>query len=195
MNKLNYREIFKIAISGVVFTLIFISVVVFVADISKDKIVENERLVLINELNQLVVGFDNDILKDSKTKKVVLNGLEQNVIIYSAKRGDKAFARLFKYKTLKGYSGEIVILTAVDNNKVIGTRILKHKETPGLGDKIEIKKSKWILAFDGVKLTDKVWKVQKRGGDFDSWSGATITPSAVIGAVAGLLQAIENNDL
>ena len=69
---------------------------------------------------------------------------------------------------------------------VTGVRVVTHKETPGLGDRIELKKSPWILQFDGVSLfapVEEQWAVAKDGGAFDQMSGATITPRAIVSAV------------
>lgn len=86
-----------------------------------------------------------------------------------------------------GYSGAIKIIMGVDSTgKVLGVRVLSHAETPGLGDKIEIAKAKWITSFDGRSLGDppvEKWKVKKDGGIYDQFSGATITPRAVVKAV------------
>lgn len=86
-----------------------------------------------------------------------------------------------------GYGGEIKLMMGVAaDGKILGVRVLAHKETPGLGDKIETKKSDWILRFTGLALDnpplDK-WKVKKDGGAFDQFTGATITPRGVVGAI------------
>jgi len=84
----------------------------------------------------------------------------------------------------KGYGGEIVVLMAVDKaGTLLGARVLRHTETPGLGDKIEAAKSDWIDGFAGRKLDGTMWAVKKDGGDFDQFAGATITPRAVVKAV------------
>lgn len=91
-----------------------------------------------------------------------------------------------------GYSGAIRLIVGTDaSGKVSGVRVLAHRETPGLGDKIELKKSNWILSFNGHSLTGdnaNSWAVKKDGGDFDAFTGATITPRAVVKAVANLLR-------
>ena len=72
------------------------------------------------------------------------------------------------------------------NGEILGVRVISHTETPGLGDKIEIKKSKWILSFNGKSLdnvTYSEWNVKKDGGIFDQFSGATITPRKVVLAI------------
>ena len=89
-------------------------------------------------------------------------------------------------------AGDIdVILGLAADGKVLGARVLAHKETPGLGDKIEVAKGDWILAFDGLSLGNpppERWAVKKDGGDFDQFSGATITPRAVVRALKGGLE-------
>ncbi len=82
-----------------------------------------------------------------------------------------------------GYSGNISLLVAVGNDgSVYGVRTLAHKETPGLGDKIELAKSNWILSFVGKNGGDAKFAVKKDGGEFDQFAGATITPRAVVNA-------------
>ena len=74
------------------------------------------------------------------------------------------------------------------DGKLLGVRVLAHKETPGLGDKIEVKKDPWVKSFDGKSLADPTsdkWAVKKDGGIFDQFAGATITPRAVVKAVKG----------
>lgn len=96
-----------------------------------------------------------------------------------------------------GYSGEILTIMAVaPTGKILGVRVLSHTETPGLGDKIEVAKDDWVLGFEGRALGDPVasqWFVKKDGGQFDEFSGATITPRAVVKAVKSGLDFFEAN--
>ena len=91
-----------------------------------------------------------------------------------------------------GYSGVIRILLGIDaNGTLTGVRVLSHTETPGLGDAIDLSKSQWILSFNGKSLQqpdEKGWHVKKDGGQFDSFTGATITPRAVVKGVHEALQ-------
>ncbi|MBR1375210.1 MAG: RnfABCDGE type electron transport complex subunit G [Cardiobacteriaceae bacterium] len=91
--------------------------------------------------------------------------------------------------TNKGYSGEIKVLIGINkiNCNLVGVRILEHKETPGLGDKIETRISNWILNFNGKSIKNTNFKVKKDGGDFDAFTGATITPRAVVELVGEVL--------
>jgi Na+-translocating ferredoxin:NAD+ oxidoreductase subunit G len=91
-----------------------------------------------------------------------------------------------------GYSGAIHLLVGIfADGRLAGVRVLGHKETPGLGDKIELAKSQWIRSFDGKSLSNpgaEGWAVKKDRGEFDQFAGATITPRAVVKAVHGALQ-------
>ncbi len=90
-----------------------------------------------------------------------------------------------------GYTGDIALLIAIHaNHSLLGVRVISHKETPGLGDDIEIVKSSWIKDFDNASLTaltKEQWAVRKDGGNFDQFTGATITPRAVVNAVYRVL--------
>lgn len=87
----------------------------------------------------------------------------------------------------QGYAGDIILLLGVDpDGTLLGVRTLRHSETPGLGDRIEVERDDWILAFTGRSLDDPPpdrWTVSGAGGDFDQFTGATITARAVVHAV------------
>ena len=106
---------------------------------------------------------------------------------YRALKDGKPSAVVLEAIAPDGYAGKIKLLIAIRaNGEISGVRVVSHKETPGLGDYIEIAKSKWIKGFDGTSLEkypSKDWKVKKDGGQFDSVAGATITPRAVVKAV------------
>lgn len=127
---------------------------------------------------------DNDFLKDT----VDLDRDGKPVTIYRARKDGAVRAALFKVAE-RGYGGEIQVLMAVDSDgRTLGVRVLKHTETPGLGDKIEVRKDSWIRSFDGKSLGDpspEKWGVRKDNGVFDQFAGATITPRAVVKAVKG----------
>ena len=129
--------------------------------------------------------YDNDLLKDTLL-------LEGQILVYLAKKDGKVNAVAFMITTNSGYSGAIKSIIGIDKDgQVLGVRVMTHAETPGLGDKIEVAKSDWILSFNGHSLLDLIesqWKVKKDGGVFDQFSGATITPRAVVGSVYEGLQ-------
>lgn len=130
---------------------------------------------------------DNDFLND--TVDLERNG--KTVTIYRARLAGNVSAALFKVAE-RGYAGDIQVLMAVDmDGRTLGVRVLKHSETPGLGDKVEVRKDAWIRGFDGRSLGNpepEQWAVRKDGGVFDQFAGATITPRAVVKAVRGGLE-------
>lgn len=136
-------------------------------------------------LTQVLPGeYDNDLLKDT----LVLAGPNGEVTVYRARRAGKVEAVVFKVSG-SGYAGPIDCMMGIDRNgHITGVRVIKHKETPGLGDKIEPAKSRWIYEFDDKSLGDppaEKWAVKKDGGVFDQFAGATITPRGVVKAVKG----------
>lgn len=112
--------------------------------------------------------------------------------VYIAEQDGTPVAAVLEATAPDGYSGAIQLLVGADfSGTILGTRVTKHHETPGLGDKIERRLSDWITGFSGKKIqsdNDSHWAVKKDGGDFDQFTGATITPRAVVNAVkrAGL---------
>ncbi|MEH8020578.1 MULTISPECIES: electron transport complex subunit RsxG [Rheinheimera] len=107
--------------------------------------------------------------------------------LYRWRKDGQLAAYLIETTAPDGYSGNIDLIVAVTpEGTILGTRILNHQETPGLGDKIEARRSPWIFSFNDKTVTDNnasKWAVRKDGGDFDQFTGATITPRAVINAV------------
>lgn len=126
-----------------------------------------------------------------------LLGFEKQHYLNIAYQNSEAVALIIPATTQTGYSGEIKIIVAVSRDgQIIGVRILKHSETPGLGDKIDISTDDWILAFDGKSLSntaEKSWTVRKDGGEFDQISGATITSKSVISKVFKALKYFEQD--
>lgn len=109
------------------------------------------------------------------------------VLAWVAREDGLPVGMIFPAIAPDGYSGDIRLLVGVDpEGEVLGVRVTSHKETPGLGDRIETRKSDWIYSFNGRSLDDprpKQWNVKKNGGVFDQFTGATITPRAVVKAV------------
>lgn len=128
--------------------------------------------------------YDTDLLGDLVT--VPMGPHAPPLQIYRARHEGQVSALAFKVIGT-GYAGPIEALVGIDpDGRILGVRVIAHRETPGLGDKIERRKSDWILAFDGRSLANPpppAWRVKKDGGDFDQFTGATITPRAVIQAV------------
>lgn len=116
---------------------------------------------------------------------------------WRARRANEPVAVVLQFNAVKGYNGDIRLLAGINADGTLrGVRVVSHKETPGLGDGIEIEKSDWIRDFVGKSLADpqsEKWSVSRDGGDFDQFTGATITPRAVVDAVRMALEFFEAN--
>jgi electron transport complex protein RnfG len=193
----------QILISGAflwVFAVIGTTFVAVTEETTRTKIEDNERLVLLRNLNALLPAeeLDNDIVSDTTTVSAsALLGTEDNTIVYRARLQGKPIAAIFNSIAPNGYSGKINLLIGVyADGSVAGVRAVKHSETPGLGDAIETQKSDWIFSFNNQSLnspTPANWLVKKDGGDFDQFTGATITPRAVVKAVKNTLLYYQQN--
>lgn len=136
--------------------------------------------------------YDNQLGQAEYNK--VLDG--KPVHYFLASKGGIA-SGIIVYADTVGYSGTINMLLGIDSQgNVTGVRVINHKETPGLGDNIELSKSSWILSFDGKSLqntTEQQWHVKKDGGEFDAFTGATITPRAVVKGIHESLQLFQRH--
>jgi len=131
---------------------------------------------------------DNDLLADTVTlPSAAANIGADETVVYLARKQGAVSAVCFKFVAPDGYAGPINIVIGIANNgEILGVRIIAHTETPGLGDKIEITKSPWVLSFDGKSLDNlsmTEWAVKKDSGVFDQFAGATITPRKVVQAI------------
>jgi len=157
---------------------------------TRDRIAGNRVQALLDGLYEVLPegSFDNDLLTDTTTMLApeALGSLEP-VTVYRARRDGQPVAAVFEIVAPDGYSGAIHLLLGVRLDGVVtGVRVVEHRETPGLGDAIEADRSDWILSFDGRSLDApdaERWAVRRDGGDFDQFTGATITPRAVVNAV------------
>ncbi len=143
---------------------------------------------------------DNDLLEDTfvltpeSTAFISLEllGLTTERLAYPARMNKDFAGIILPLEVHNGYSGDIFLLVGIrEDGTISGVRVLQHTETPGLGDKIDIGVSDWILSFDGRSLENPPpsrWRVVKDGGDFDQFVGATVTPRAL---VAGVYRALE----
>ncbi|QPB42420.1 electron transport complex subunit RsxG [Rodentibacter haemolyticus] len=129
--------------------------------------------------------FDNNLVESAVIPKAEsLNGIQK---VYFAKKENQVSAYAYETTAPDGYSGDIRLLIGLSpDGEVLGVRVIEHHETPGLGDKIELRISNWILSFNHhfineTNLTD--WAVKKDGGKFDQFSGATITPRAIVNQI------------
>lgn len=155
------------------------------------RIAHQERAALENLLSRIVPRdeYDNKLYADcTRVRDPELLGSDAPITVYRARKGGAPVAAILTPVAPDGYSGSIDLLVGVyTDGRVAGVRVTRHNETPGLGDKIDERRSDWILGFRGKSLTDpkpEGWRVRKDGGEFDAFTGATITPRAVVKAVA-----------
>jgi electron transport complex protein RnfG len=167
---------------------------------TRDAIAESERQYLLSTLHAMVTPdmHDNDLFADSiEVTSPELLGSNEPLTVYRARKNNVPVAAILTVVAPDGYNGAIRLLVAVTSNGTIsGVRVISHRETPGLGDAIEIRRSDWILGFDGHSLDtpgERGWAVKRDGGDFDQLTGATISPRAVVGAVYKSLKYFEKN--
>lgn len=159
-----------------------------------ERIAENERQALLRSLHQIVSpdSHDNDIYTDVIQVRDLSLGTPQPVTVYRARQGKQPVAAVIASIAPDGYSGAIRLLVGIHyDGTLAGVRVVSHRETPGLGDAIEAERTDWILAFNGRSLEnpeEKRWAVKKDGGVFDQFTGATITPRAVVQGVYNTLR-------
>ncbi|MDH5179057.1 MAG: electron transport complex subunit RsxG [Gammaproteobacteria bacterium] len=161
---------------------------------TKQQIAANERATVLRNLHQLVPPetHDNDLFND--VLEIIdpqLDNSKEPVKVWRARRQGKPVAVIINSIAPDGYSGSIKLLVAIRyDGTLAGVRVVQHRETPGLGDGVDLERSNWILQFNnkslGNPVTDK-WRVKRDGGEFDQMTGATITPRAVIKAVRNTL--------
>ncbi len=185
-------------ISAVVLALFAASGTFFVTytyDNTIDQIKENKRLALLKAFHVLIPpsAHDNDVFSDIiEVKNKELLGNKKPVKIYRARKEQKPVAVIINSIAPDGYNGNIELLVAINyDGKLAGVRVVGHKETPGLGDAIEISRSDWITKFKGLSLLNpetRGWAVKRDGGEFDQFTGATITPRAIVKAVYNTLR-------
>ena len=167
---------------------------------SEPHIAYNERQDLLRSLNAVIPPhtYNNEILQDTITLQgQLLLGTKNSTTVYRARKGVTPIAAALKVVAPNGYSGPIVLLVGIDySGKVTGLRVVKHRETPGIGDSIEIRRSNWIEIFTGKSRfnpNERGWQVKRDGGEFDQLTGATITPRAIVSAVHKSLKYFAHN--
>ena len=163
--------------------------------LTAERIAEQERRVVLEQLGQIIPPdrYDNELQDDwiaFTAEAWFPQG--QRVVAYRARREGQPVAVILRFAAVDGYSGHIGLLAGIEaDGRLAGVRVTSHRETPGLGDAIEIEKSDWLRAFDGKSLgapAASEWTIRRDGGAFDQFTGATITPRAVVKAVRAALE-------
>ncbi len=168
--------------------------------VTRDTIASEMKAALARTLNQLVDKslYNNDVYHDCTIiEDAGLLGSDKPLQAYRMRMNGNPIAVIFETIAPNGYSGQIKMVVGVyTNGTIAGVRVTEHKETPGLGDKIELSKDNWINHFSNKSLSNPAidnWAVKKDGGEFDSFTGATITPRAVVSQVANTLEFYDAN--
>lgn len=175
------------------------AIVGLVSELTKDKIKEQQQQQLLNTLHNIIEPsrYDNNIANDCIMMSAPELGSDKVQTAYLARKSGEVVAVALTSTAPRGYNGNIDFIMAINNDgSVSGVRVLKHQETPGLGDKVEIRKSNWITSFTGKKIRsedDTRWAVTKDNGMFDQFTGATITPRAVVNGVKSTLNYFTKN--
>ena len=190
----------KPALTLAIIAAVLTALVALVASFTRDRIASNEQAWIRQRLDALVppATHDNDLLADSISVVAAdLLGSSQPVKIYRARRAGAPVAAVLRPIAPDGYRGPIELLVAIgQDGRLIGVQVIRHQETPGLGDAFESRDVHWLDRFRGRSLTDpptQRWTVRRDGGDFDAFTGATITPRAIVKAVRNALEYYQRN--
>lgn len=165
------------------------------AQMTSSRIARNQQSWLRQPLYALLEpgSYDNDLLADAvKIAAPDLLGTESPATIYRARLRGEPVAAVIHTVAPDGYRGPIELLVAIAwDGTLLGVQVVRHNETPGLGDAFETRDADWLKAFRGLSLShppQNRWTVRKDGGDFDAFTGATITPRAIVKAVRRALE-------
>ncbi|MDT8319839.1 MAG: electron transport complex subunit RsxG [Xanthomonadales bacterium] len=166
--------------------------------LTAERIAAQERRLVLQRLGEILPPerYDNALHEDRfefQNEAYFPNG--QTVVAYRARREGEPVAVILEFQAVNGYNGKIGLLAGINaDGTLTGVRVTSHRETPGLGDPIEAEKSDWIRQFRGKSLANPKpagWAVRRDGGAFDQFTGATITPRAVVEAIRRALTFFE----
>ena len=194
------RSILRNSLILGLFAIFTVGLIAFIQQATSERIATEQQRMQMRALNEILPEdqHDNDLLQDTFNidDRRYLQ-LPAPTTAWRARRNGKVTAVILPAVTQDGYSGRIDLLVGIRaNGELAGVRVVNHRETPGLGDKLEVGKGDWIFSFDGKSLSmpaPERWAVRKDGGDFDQFTGATITPRAVVQAVYQTLRYFEEH--
>ena len=196
------QPVWKSGVTLAVIAAICTTLVAATWRITEDRIEANRKAYLERSLTPALAGlfFDSRVSESMLTIRPPheLPG-SGPAIIYRVYAQDTPVAALFVVTARNGYAGPIRLLVGIAmDGTITGIRVLEHRETPGLGDRVEETKSDWVFQFDGRSLSDPAadgWKIREDGGEFDQLSGASVTPRAIVKAVKETLTWFEANSV
>lgn len=190
------------AMTLAIFAFVSVGLIAITHHLTKDKIAKEIEISLLKQLAIIAepTSYNNDVYKDC----VMVEDINQPEAligqkVYRLRQNESNIGLMITATAPNGYSGRIDFALAVSaNGSILGVNVLKHQETPGLGDKIERNKSDWIKQFSNLhkgQLTNADWQVKKDGGKFDALTGATVTPRAIVSAVKRSYDFVLKNQL
>lgn len=196
------KSISRNSITLSIFALVTAGILAVIFTATNERIALQEKIAAEKALLEIIprVRHDNDMLASTWDIPIALAhalSLAERASIHIATSNNRPIAAIIPSVAPDGYSGAIKMLVGINiDGTIAGVRVVHHKETPGLGDKVDLAKSSWILGFNDRSLTapEKAgWKVKKDGGEFDQFTGATITPRAVVQQVQKTLLFFEQH--
>ena len=194
------QSIIKTGLTLAVIAAICTALVALTFQATRERIAANEKALLEQSLQPALAGtFYDSGVSESRLVLPPPHSLPGNdpALIYRVFAEGEPVAALFAVTARDGFSGPIRILVGIGvDGTVTGVRILQHRETPGLGDKIESARSDWVFQFDGRSMGDPVatgWAIEVDGGEFDQLTGASVTPRATIKAIRDTLIYFESH--
>lgn len=188
--------------SAAILALCFVLAVALLTTIhwlNQSKIAESEQAMLMRSLTAVLPPepFDNDPVSSRRRHTAPALGSSEPLDLYVVFNNQQPLAAVVEIVAPDGYNGDIRILLGIHyDGRIIGARVIEHRETPGLADDMEVRRSNWILNFKDRSLSQSeaiAWDVKARGGQFDAFTGATITPRAIIRSIYSALQWYEQN--
>ncbi|PKO50400.1 MAG: electron transport complex subunit RsxG [Betaproteobacteria bacterium HGW-Betaproteobacteria-20] len=195
-----FKHTLKTTITLLAFAFVGTAMLAYVFGITRAPIEASEKEARLALFKQILPenAYDNDLLKETVLiAPSELLGSHLPTVANIAKLNNKTAGVILEAVAHDGYNGDIKLLIAIRaDGSISGVRVLAHKETPGLGDYIDISRGNWIKLFNDESVNKTpvaAWQVKKDDGKFDYMVGATITPRAVIKAVLKALQFFEAN--
>lgn len=195
------RNIARPTVTLVIVAAVLTVGLVTLANLTRDRIARNQEVWIKQHLDALVApqSYDNDPLTD--TIEVIapdLLGTAAPVTAYRMRKGGLPVAVAIRSIAPDGYRGPLELLVAIaPGGQLIGVQVIRHNETPGLGDAFENRDAGWLDKFRGLSLSkppQQRWTLRRDGGDFDAFTGATITPRAIVKAVRRTLEFYQGNE-
>lgn len=188
------QSIVRNATGLALFALVTVGAVAVTYIGTQQRIIDNVLAAQAKALNDIVpiTEHDNVLLNDTVALTQLRNvhrlgPISDDAVAYQARLDGQTHTVILPVVAPNGYTTAIRLLVGINQHgDIVGVRVIEHKETPGLGDKIDLRKSDWVLDFNQktrFNPNEKGWAVKKDGGEFDQFTGATITPRAVVAAV------------